>query len=121
MNKSELDRLRADTPGVENCVHLNNAGAGLMPLPVIDAIKEHIDLEAQIGGYEAANREQERCDKVYDSVAKLIGAKPREIALAENATFAWQMAFYGLELAAGDRILTARAEYARGAKNGLAP
>ncbi|MCP5084322.1 MAG: aminotransferase class V-fold PLP-dependent enzyme [Alphaproteobacteria bacterium] len=83
-----------------------------MPLPVIDAVKEHIDLEAKIGGYEAANREEQRCDQVYDSVAKLIGAKPREIALCENATFAWQMAFYGLDLNAGDRILTARAEYA---------
>lgn len=112
MNKSDLNRLRDDTPGVKNCVHLNNAGAGLMPIPVIDAIKEHIDLEAKIGGYEAAGREQERCDQVYDSVANLIGASRREIALCENATFAWQMAFYGLDLSAGDRILTARAEYA---------
>lgn len=112
MNQTDLERLRADTPGASTCVHLNNAGAGLMPRPVIEAVKEHIDLEAKIGGYEAATHEQERCDQVYDSVAKLIGAKPREIALCENATFAWQMAFYGLDLKAGDRILTARAEYA---------
>ncbi len=122
----EIERLRADTPGVETRLHLNNAGAGLMPRPVIDAVKQHIELEAEIGGYEAADKAKERCDKVYDSVAGLIGAKPREIALCENATFAWQMAFYGLELGPGDRILTARAEYAanyvaflqRAAKNG---
>ncbi len=112
MNHSEIERLRADTPGVSQRVHFNNAGAGLMPYPVINALKQHIDLEAEIGGYEASNREQERCDKVYDSVAKLIGAKRHEIALVENATVAWQMAFYGLDLAPGDRILTARAEYA---------
>ncbi len=126
MNKHDIDRLRADTPGTADCVHFNNAGAGLMPIPVIETIKQHIDLEAKIGAYEAAASEQDRCDQVYDSVAKLIGAKRHEVALCENATFAWQMAFYGLDLRAGDRILTARAEYAanyvaflqRAAKNG---
>lgn len=112
LQEAEIKQLRADTPGVESRLHLNNAGAGLMPRPVIEAVKQHIDLEAEIGGYEAADRAREACDKVYHSVAKLIAAKPHEIALCENATFAWQMAFYGLELNPGDRILTARAEYA---------
>ena len=53
-----------------------------------------------------------RLDAVYDSVARLIGAQRDEIALVENATVAWQMAFYSLSFRPGDRILTARAEYA---------
>ena len=108
----DLDRLRAETPGVANRIHLNNAGAGLMPAPVIAAIKDHIDLEAAIGGYEAEEREAARLEGVYDSIARLIGARRDEIALTENATVAWDSAFYALGFAPGDRILTARAEYA---------
>jgi selenocysteine lyase/cysteine desulfurase len=72
-----------------------------------------LDLEAEIGGYAAATREAVRLDGVYASVARLLNAAAEEIALVENATVAWQMAFYGLAqtFKPGDRILTAEAEY----------
>ncbi len=108
----DISALRLDTPGTTNRVHLNNAGAGLMPRPVLAAMTGYLQLEADIGGYEAAGQEADRLDGVYDSVARLVGAQRDEIALTENATVAWQMAFYALPFAPGDRILTARAEYA---------
>jgi cysteine desulfurase / selenocysteine lyase len=108
----DIDRLRQETPGVAHRVHLNNAGAGLMPSPVLEAMIDYLRRESDIGGYEAAFEGSARLDAVYDSVARLIGASRDEIALTENATVAWQMAFYSLQLKAGDRILTARAEYA---------
>ncbi len=107
-----IDKLRADTPGVAHCVHLNNAGSGLMPQPVMDAVKDHIDLEARIGGYEAKEKENERIEAAYASVARLIGADKSEIAFVENATVAWQHAFFSQDLKEGDRILTVEAEYA---------
>ncbi len=108
----DLQRLRAETPGVAHRVHLNNAGAGLMPRPVLDRMVAYLHREADIGGYEAAYEASAELDAVYGSVARLVGASPSEIALTENATVAWQMAFYALGFKAGDRILTARAEYA---------
>jgi selenocysteine lyase/cysteine desulfurase len=108
----DLDRIRADTPAASRIAYLHNAGAALMPTPVAAAMKQHIDLESAIGGYSAADREAERLDAVYGSVARLLNAAPDEIALVENATVAWQMAFYSLPFRKDDRILTAEAEYA---------
>ncbi|MGY3233562.1 MULTISPECIES: aminotransferase class V-fold PLP-dependent enzyme [unclassified Bradyrhizobium] len=108
----DIHRLRADTPAVSRLAYLHNAGAALMPAAVVSAMKQHIDLESEIGGYAAADRESDRLDAIYGSVARLLNAAPDEIALMENATVAWQMAFYALQFCAGDRILTAEAEYA---------
>jgi cysteine desulfurase/selenocysteine lyase len=108
----DIDRLRAETPGVAARIHFNNAGAALMPASVLDVMQDHLRREAEIGGYEAADEAQARLERVYDSVARLLGAAADEIALTLNATVAWQMAFYSLSFRAGDRILTTRAEYA---------
>lgn len=107
-----LQQIRQDTPGVAHRVHLNNAGAGLMPNSVLQAMTGYLTREAEIGGYEAAAEAAPVLDGVYGSVARLVGAARDEIALVENATVAWQLAFYALAFRPGDRILTARAEYA---------
>jgi cysteine desulfurase / selenocysteine lyase len=111
MSAIDLARARAETPGCAHVAHLNNAGAALMPDPVVEALLGHIRLEATIGGYEAAAREHERIEATYDSVAQLIGCARDEVAVVENATRAWDMAFYSLRFEPGDRILCARAEY----------
>jgi cysteine desulfurase/selenocysteine lyase len=108
----DVARARAETPGCAEVVHFNNAGAALMPKPVIDAVKGHIDLEARIGGYEAENQVRGRLDEIYRSIAWMLNCEPEEIALVENATVGWNTAFHSLPLRPGDRVLTAMAEYA---------
>lgn len=108
----DLSKIRAQTQGLQHGTHLLACGSALMPQVVVDAITDHIQLEAQIGGYEAAAQQAEMLDGVYADVARLIDAKPQEIALMENATAAWCQVFYGLKLKAGDRVLTCQAEYA---------
>jgi cysteine desulfurase / selenocysteine lyase len=108
----DLQRARQDTPGCEHVLHFNNAGSSLMPLRVLDATIGHLQLEAQMGGYEAAEQADEAIEHVYDAAARLINCSRGEIAVIENATRAWDMAFYSIPFQPGERILTAVAEYA---------
>src|SRR5881398_3739007 len=108
----DLQRVRQDTPGCDHVLHFNSAGASLMPRPVLDATIAHLQLEAQIGGYEAAEQAYDDIEHVYDAAATLINCSRDEIAVIENATRAWDMAFYSIPFKPGDRILTAMGEYA---------
>lgn len=107
-----IEQLRAETPAVEHLIHFNNAGAALMPSSVIAAMTRHIQLEARLGGYEAAGRQSAELESVYGAIGRLINAQSDEIAVIENATRAWDMAFYSLPLQPGDVVLTSTTEYA---------
>jgi len=108
----DVARAREQTPGCADVIHFNNAGASLAPRPVLDTVVDHLKLEAAIGAYEAEDRQRSALERVYDSLATLLGAHRDEIAVVENSTRAWDMAFYSLLFRPGDRILTSAAEYA---------
>lgn len=108
----DIEKLRNDTPGCGEVLHFNNAGASLMSAPVLRATVGHLELEARIGGYEAAAGQHEALERVYGATARMLGCAADEVAVVENATRAWDMAFYSIPFGPGDRILTAQAEYA---------
>ena len=112
MTSLDIDQLRKETPGCKNVIHFNNAGASLSPKSVTESMKNHLDLESTTGGYEAAQLEVNKTELFYDAAAQLINCEREEIAFLENATRAWDMAFYSFKFNPGDKILTCVSEYA---------
>ena len=107
----DVAALRRDTPSLLERTYLNHAGASPSPVPVLDRVVEHLRLEAQIGGYEAAEACAEELHGVHSSLAKLLGAGADEIALCDSASSAWLRAFWSFPLRSGDVVLTCRSEY----------
>jgi selenocysteine lyase/cysteine desulfurase len=107
----DLARLRAETPGCASRIHFNNAGSGLMATPVLEAITEYLELEAELGGYEAADAREEAIHDFYAATAQLLGCEARNIAFASNATDAFARALSSIPFASGDLILTTRDDY----------
>ena len=108
----ELDRWRAETPGCSRLVHLNNAGAALVPRPVQSAILDHLALEQELGGYEAADAQREEIQHAYAAMGRLLGTAARNIALVQNSTVAFAQAISAFEFNPGDVVLTSRSDYA---------
>jgi selenocysteine lyase/cysteine desulfurase len=108
----DLARWRSETPGCNDLVHLNNAGAALVPRPVRDAVLGHLALEEKLGGYEAADAQVEPIRQVYADVARLLGANTRNVALVQNSTVAFAQAISAFDLGSGDVIVTSRSDYA---------
>ena len=107
-----LERWRADTPGCTDRIHLNNAGAALVPRVVADAITAHLALESTLGGYEAAETMVSRVQEAYAAIGKLIGAAGHNVAVLPNSTVAFMQALSAFDFGPGDRILTTRNDYA---------
>jgi selenocysteine lyase/cysteine desulfurase len=107
----DLTTLRADTPGVQHVTHFNNAGASLMPQSVIAAITDHITLEAQIGGYEAAELRKIAIQDFYQATADLLNTTADHIAAAANATDAYARALSSIPFQRDDVILTTTNDY----------
>jgi len=102
---------REDTIACSEIIHFNNAGSSLMPKPVSQVLHAYLYKEERFGGYETAFLENEEIENFYVAAAKLLNCDSDEIAYVENATRAWDMAFYSFEFQAGDRILTTISEY----------
>ena len=107
----DIDRIREDTPGVSTITHLNSAGAGLMPRPVIEAIQSYITYESMVGGYAAVEYKQYEFEKLYQLAAQFLGCNADEIAFTGSATDSYNRALSAIPFQLDDIILTTSNDY----------
>jgi selenocysteine lyase/cysteine desulfurase len=112
LNDTEIAVVRATTPGcTDDLVHLNHCGSSLPDQRVLDAQIGHLQLEATIGGYEAANAMADAEQQVGASIATMIGADASEIARFGSASEAWNAAFWSIPMERGQRVIVHDHEY----------
>ncbi len=107
----ELQQLRADTPGTAHVTHFNNAGSSLPVTQVVKTVTSYLQEEAITGGYETEFKYRHELEETYSMIAELIGAESDEIALVENASVGWCIAFHGLHFKPGDEVIVSELEY----------
>ncbi|PHN07212.1 aminotransferase class V-fold PLP-dependent enzyme [Flavilitoribacter nigricans] len=111
MVNMNIQQFRVDTPGIANFIHLNNAGAALMPKPVIEAMRDHLELELLNGGYEAAAMARKEIEEFYPAVARLLNTEAHNIAFTASATDSYNRALSSIPFERGDVILTTNNDY----------
>jgi selenocysteine lyase/cysteine desulfurase len=107
----EIQKFRSDTRGTSEWAHFNNAGASLPPDEVVETVIQYLREEALLGGYETEHLHRDQLENVYALIARLIHADKDEVAIVENASMAWGLAFNGIEFNSGDEIITSEMEY----------
>jgi cysteine desulfurase/selenocysteine lyase len=111
MHPHEIETLRAATRGTSEYIHFNNAGSSLPADSTVDTVIRYLQEEAINGGYETEARYNAELDHVYTLIARLVNARQDEIALVENASTAWHLAFNGIHFQPGDEVITSEMEY----------
>jgi cysteine desulfurase / selenocysteine lyase len=107
----EIQKLRAETRGTSQRIHFNNAGSSLPPDVVVETVMDYLKEEATLGGYETEFKYKDQLENTYALIARLINARKDEVAILENASTAWGLAFNGITFNKGDEIITSEMEY----------
>ncbi len=92
-------------------INLNNGGVHPAPRIVIDAVKRYMDWSNGAPVLNSWRYMRPRKELIRKKIADMFGCSPEEIALVRNVTEALQIALLGLELKAGDEVLTTLHDY----------
>lgn len=107
----DVERERERTLGSRLSHHFNAAGSALPSTGVVGAVVDHLRLEEESGGYEAAAAIRPRVEAVYASAARLVGADPAEIALLDSASTGLRVLLDALRPMPGQRLIATRSTY----------
>jgi len=101
-----IEKIREQFPITKNKAFMNHAGQSPLPKPVADAVRKYVNDFSNFG-----TTSIEWNDDGKPLFAKLISAKPEEIALIENTSVGLNIAANVLNYPSGSKIVTTDLEY----------
>jgi selenocysteine lyase/cysteine desulfurase len=94
-------------------INLNNGGCCPSPRVVHEALKRYLDISNQAPVYHMWQILEPNIETVRRRLAAEFGCDPEELAITRNASEALQAAQLGIDLKAGDEVLTTNQDYGR--------
>src|SRR5687767_4327549 len=94
-------------------VNLNNGGVCPSPRVVHEALKRYLDISNQPPVYHMWQVLEPNIETVRRRLAGAFGCDGEELAITRNASEALQIAQLGLDLRAGDEVVTTNQDYGR--------
>ena len=94
-------------------INLNNGGCCPSPRVVHEALKRYLDISNQAPVYHMWQILEPNIESVRRRLAHEFGCDPEELAITRNASEALQIAQLGVDLKAGDEVITTNQDYGR--------
>ena len=94
-------------------INLNNGGCCPSPRVVHEAFKRYLDLSNEAPVYHMWQILEPNIESVRRNLAAEFGCSPEEMAITRNASEALQIAELGIDLEAGDEVVTTNQDYGR--------
>ena len=94
-------------------INLNNGGCCPSPRVVHEALKRYLDISNQAPVYHMWQILEPNIETVRRRLAAEFGCDPEEMAITRNASEALQIAQLGIDLKAGDEVVTTNQDYGR--------
>jgi selenocysteine lyase/cysteine desulfurase len=94
-------------------INLNSGGVSPSPRVVHEAYKRYLDLSNEAPSYYMWQVVEPGIERVRTRLAGAFGCDPEELAITRNASEALQAAQLGLDLKAGDEVVTTNQDYPR--------
>jgi isopenicillin-N epimerase len=94
-------------------INLNNGGCCPSPRVVHETLKRYLDLSNQAPVYHMWQILEPNIESVRRRLAAAFGCDTEELAITRNASEALQIAQLGLDLKAGDEVVTTNQDYGR--------
>ena len=96
-----------------NVINLNNGHVGPSPRIVQEALRQYLEY-SDMGPYHTLiNTLERQVEMVRQRLAQAAGCDPEEMAITRNSSESLENAQYGIDLKAGDEVLTTNQDYPR--------